>query len=63
MICFSITFRCKLFEESLSIDDESYRRIKGDQKLTIEYTQFLQMLIKLFNSCHKEPNQYYIWFI
>ncbi|KAM3138272.1 hypothetical protein pb186bvf_009548 [Paramecium bursaria] len=55
-----LTSENDLFFNYISVvDDESYRRIKIEQKLTIEYTQFLQMLIKLFNSCHKEPNHFF----
>ncbi|CAD8176502.1 unnamed protein product [Paramecium pentaurelia] len=44
------------------IDKENFKKIKEEQKLTIEYPQFLQMLIKLLNSSHKEPNHFFCVF-
>ncbi|CAD8172934.1 unnamed protein product [Paramecium octaurelia] len=44
------------------INKDNYKRIREEQKLTIEYPQFLQMLIKLLNSCHKEPNHFFCVF-
>ncbi|CAD8097919.1 unnamed protein product [Paramecium sonneborni] len=58
-----LTSETDLFFNYITIvDRENYQNIKEAQKLTIEYPQFLQMLIKLLNSSHKEPNHFFCVF-
>ncbi|CAD8157210.1 unnamed protein product [Paramecium octaurelia] len=58
-----LTSETDLFFNYISIiDKENFKKIKEEQKLTIEYPQFLQMLIKLLSSSHKEPNHFFCVF-
>ncbi|CAD8094371.1 unnamed protein product [Paramecium sonneborni] len=58
-----LTSETDLFFNYITIvDKETYKKIKEEQKLTIDYPQFLQMLIKLLNSSHKEPNHFFCVF-
>ncbi|KAL4456294.1 hypothetical protein ABPG74_014255 [Tetrahymena malaccensis] len=41
------------------INYESFKQIKEENKLKMEYNQFLQQLIKLFNQCYKEPHNFF----
>ncbi|KRX05983.1 hypothetical protein PPERSA_01061 [Pseudocohnilembus persalinus] len=55
-----LTSETDLFFNYISIiDEESFQRIKNDQKIKIEFNQFLNMVIKLFNHCHKEPHNFF----
>lgn len=58
-----LTSETDLFFNYISIiDEESFNRLKQDQKLNINFPAFLSMLIKLFNLCQKEPHNYFAVF-
>ena len=40
------------------IDEEYFCKIKDEQKLNVEFAGFLGLVLKLVNSCQKEPQRY-----
>jgi len=50
------------FNYGSMIDEESFSKIKEEQKLNVEFGGFLSLLVKMCNSCQKEPQNYFAVF-
>lgn len=44
------------------VDEDSFRQMQESQKLMIEFNEYPNILIKMVNSCIKEPHRYDIKF-
>jgi len=47
------------FNYSSMINEEYFLKIKEEQKLNVEFTGFLSLLLKLINNCQKEPQNFF----
>jgi len=47
------------FNYTTLIDEEYFAKIKDEQKLNVEFTGFLSLVLKLVNSCQKEPQSFF----
>lgn len=45
------------------VDEDSFRHMQENQKLMIEFTDYINILIKMVNSCIKEPHSFLAVFI
>jgi len=44
------------------VNEELFQKIKDEQKLNVEFSGFLGLVLKLINSCHKEPQNLFAVF-
>ncbi len=51
------------FHYTHSLTEESFKTVQEDQKLMIEFADYSNILIKMLNSCIKEPHSYLAVFI
>jgi len=51
------------FHYTHSLTEESFKTVQEDQKLMIEFPDYSNILIKMLNSCIKEPHSYLAVFI
>eukprot|EP00923_Selenidium_pygospionis_P011862 GHVN01020275.1.p3 GENE.GHVN01020275.1~~GHVN01020275.1.p3 ORF type:complete len:222 (-),score=24.08 GHVN01020275.1:1247-1912(-) len=51
------------FRYDHSVDDNSFRQLQEGQKLMVDFSQYAAILIKMFNSCIKEPHSFLAVFI
>jgi len=47
------------FNYTTLIDEEYFCKIKDEQKLNVEFAGFLGLVLKLVNSCQKEPQSFF----
>jgi len=45
------------------VDEDSFRHMQENQKLMIEFSDYINILIKMVNSCIKEPHSFLAVFI
>ena len=46
------------FHYTHTVDEDSFRQMQDGQKLMIEFPEYPNILIKMINSCIKEPHRY-----
>eukprot|EP00920_Eleutheroschizon_duboscqi_P001890 GHVT01004960.1.p1 GENE.GHVT01004960.1~~GHVT01004960.1.p1 ORF type:complete len:185 (-),score=17.08 GHVT01004960.1:2003-2557(-) len=51
------------FHYTNSVDEASFRKMQEGQKLMIDFSDYVGILIKMFNSCIKEPHSFLAVFI
>lgn len=51
------------FHYTHMVDEDSFRHMQENQKLMIEFTDYTNILVKMVNSCIKEPHSFLAVFI
>jgi hypothetical protein len=50
------------FHYTAIVDENTFLKLREEQKLNVEFGGFLGLIIKMFNSCQKEPHNYFAVF-
>ena len=51
------------FHYTHSVDEDSFREMQENQKLMIEFNEYSNILLKMINSCIKEPHSFLAVFV
>jgi hypothetical protein len=60
---YTITYLSCLVKYYFRVDEDFFRQIQDQQKLTIEFPELSQVIVKMLNSCIKEPHSFLAVFV